>query len=108
VNTINVPAYNYYPQLATNISAISVLNGSFIKFRQATLGYALPVKLIRNTPFSGINIDLVGRNLFTLLKYTKNIDPESEFSPKLNYAGIEGASLPSTRTFGINLNFKFK
>ncbi|RQO69962.1 SusC/RagA family TonB-linked outer membrane protein [Pedobacter sp. KBW06] len=108
VNTINVPAYNYYPQLATNISALSVLNGSFIKFRQATLGYALPVKLIRHTPFSGINIDLVGRNLFTLLKYTKNIDPESEFSPKLNYAGIEGASLPSTRTFGINLNFKFK
>lgn len=108
VNTINVPAYNYYPQLATNISALSVLNGSFIKFRQATLGYSLPAKLIRHTPFSGINIDLVGRNLFTLLKYTKNIDPESEFSPKLNYAGIEGASLPSTRTFGINLNFKFK
>lgn len=107
-NTINVPAYNYYPQLATNISAISVLNGSFIKLRQAVLGYALPAKLIRKTPFSSINLDLVGRNLFTLLKYTKNIDPESEFSSRLNYAGIEGASLPSTRTYGINLNFKFK
>ncbi|SHG62062.1 TonB-linked outer membrane protein, SusC/RagA family [Pedobacter caeni] len=108
INTINVPAYNYYPKLATNISALSVLNGSFIKFRQATLGYAIPTKWMRNTPFSSINLDLVGRNLFTILKYTKNIDPESEFSPKLNYAGIEGASLPSTRTFGINLNFKFK
>lgn len=107
-NTINVPAYNYYPQLATNISALSVLNGSFIKFRQLIFGYQLPQRSLRNSPFSNISIDLVGRNLWTLLKYTKNIDPESEFSSNLSYAGIEGASLPATRTFGINLNFKLK
>ncbi|MBB2150600.1 SusC/RagA family TonB-linked outer membrane protein [Pedobacter gandavensis] len=107
-NTINVPAYNYYPQLATNISALSVLNGSFIKFRQLIFGYTIPQRSIRNTPFRNISIDFVGRNLWTLLKYTKNIDPESEFSSSLNYAGIEGASLPATRTFGINLNFKLK
>lgn len=108
INTINVPAYNYYPQLATNISALSVLNGSFIKFRQLILGYSLPQRSIKNTPFRNISIDFIGRNLWTLLKYTKNIDPESEFSSSLNYAGIEGASLPATRTFGINLNFKLK
>ncbi|WP_316820773.1 SusC/RagA family TonB-linked outer membrane protein [Pedobacter gandavensis] len=107
-NTINVPAYNYYPQLATNISALSVLNGSFIKFRQLIFGYQLPQRSLRNSPFSNISIDLVGRNLWTLLKYTKNIDPESEFSSSLSYAGIEGASLPATRTLGINLNFKLR
>ena len=107
-NTTNVPAYSYYPELASNISALSVLNGSFIKFRQATLGYVFDPNALLKTPFKSIAIDLVGRNLFTLLKYTKNIDPESEFSPVLAYAGIEGASLPATRTFGINFNFKFK
>jgi len=107
-NTTNVPAYSYYPELASNISALSVLNGSFIKFRQATLGYVFAQKALLKTPFRSISVDLVGRNLFTLLKYTKNIDPESEFSPILAYAGIEGASLPATRTFGINFNFKFK
>jgi len=107
-NTINVPAYAYYPELATNISALAVLNGSFIKLRQATLGYSFSANLLKRTPFSSIGIDLVARNLFTLLKYTKNIDPESQFSPTLGYAGIEGASLPATRTFGINFNFKFK
>ncbi|PYF72807.1 SusC/RagA family TonB-linked outer membrane protein [Pedobacter nutrimenti] len=106
VNTINVPAYTYYPQLASNISALSVLNGSFIKFRQLTLGYTFIPKQARI--FKTIAVDLVGRNLFTLLKYTHNIDPESQFSPILNYAGIEGASLPVTRTIGINVNFKFK
>ncbi|WP_343522434.1 SusC/RagA family TonB-linked outer membrane protein [Pedobacter sp.] len=107
-NTINVPAYAYYPELATNISALSVLNGSFIKVRQATIGYAFNERFLKRTPFSGVEIDLVARNLFTLLKYTKNIDPESQFSPTLGYAGIEGASLPATRMFGINFNFKFR
>jgi len=107
-NTINVPAYAYYPELATNISALAVLNGSFIKLRQATLGYTFNNNFLKRTPFSSIGIDLVARNLFTLLKYSKNIDPESQFSPTLGYAGIEGASLPATRTFGVNFNFKFK
>ncbi|WP_025144658.1 SusC/RagA family TonB-linked outer membrane protein [Pedobacter jeongneungensis] len=107
-NTINVPAYAYYPVLATNISALSVLNGSFIKLRQATLGYTVNPRYLKRTPFSSIGIDLVARNLLTLLKYSENVDPESEFSPTLGYAGIEGASLPATRTFGINFNFKFK
>ncbi|MCZ4245451.1 SusC/RagA family TonB-linked outer membrane protein [Pedobacter punctiformis] len=107
-NTTVVAAYNYYPELASNISALSVLNGSFIKLRQATLGYAFKESFLKKTPFRNISIDLVGRNLFTLLKYTKNIDPESEFSPVLAYAGIEGASLPATRTFGLNVNLKFK
>ncbi|TCD15646.1 SusC/RagA family TonB-linked outer membrane protein [Pedobacter psychrodurus] len=107
-NTINVPAYAYYPELATNISTLSVLNGSFIKLRQATLGYSFSERFLKKTPFSSVAIDLVARNLFTLLKYSKNIDPESQFSPTLGYAGIEGASLPATRSFGVNFNFKFK
>lgn len=106
VNTINVPAYSYYPQLAANISALSVLNGSYIKFRQFTLGYHFVPRNMK--VFKSISVDLVGRNLFTLLKYTHNIDPESQFSPSLNYAGIEGSSLPLARTIGINLNFKLK
>lgn len=108
VNTTNVPAYTYYPQLATNISALSVLNGSFIKLRQVTLGYTFSANSLRKTPFSAISVDLVARNVLTLLKYTKNIDPESEFSSTLTYAGIEGGSLPSARTYGININFKFQ
>lgn len=106
-NSINVPAYNYYPDLATNISALSVLNGSFIKFRQLIVGYDLPVGGLHNV-FQSVTVSLVGRNLFTILKYTKNIDPESEFAPTIGYAGIEGESLPATRTIGLNFNFKFR
>lgn len=106
-NNINVPAYTYYPALATNISALSVLDGSFIKFRQVVLGYDFSPNFMQHA-FRMVTVDIVGRNLFTILKHTRNIDPESEFSPDLTYAGIEGEALPATRMIGLNINLKFK
>jgi len=108
VNTVSVPAYTYYPTLASNISALSVLDGSFIKFRQLTLGYTLNQSILSRTPFQDITLSLVGRNLFTLMKHTDNIDPENTISPLVAYAGVEGGSLPFARTYGFTLNVKFK
>lgn len=106
-NSVNVPAQTYYQNLARRISGLNVMDGSFIKLRQITLGYSIKPKVLSKTPIKAIQISLVARNLWTLLKYTDNIDPESGFSPNIGYAGIEGNSLPSTRTYGINLNVKF-
>ncbi len=107
-NTIAVPAENYYQALAQNISALNVLDGSFIKLRQVTLGYTFSKGVLRSSPFDGITVSLVGRNLWTIMKHSDNIDPESGFSPDIKYAGIEGASLPPTHTYGININIKLK
>ncbi len=108
VNDVLVPAYVYYPQLANNISTVSVLDGSFIKFRQLTLGYTFDQALMARTPFQSISVSLVGRNLFTIMKRTDNIDPENTISPLVSYAGVEGGSLPFTRTYGFSVNFKFR
>jgi len=107
-NTTNVDAQTYYQALAQRVSALNVLDGSFIKLRQVTFGYSLPKSFMVGTPFSTVQLSFVARNLWTIMKHTDNIDPESGFSPDIRYAGIEGTSLPSTRTFGLNLNFKFK
>ena len=107
-NTVNATAESYYQRLA-NISKGNVLNGDYIKLRQLILGYTISEKAFANVPvFSSIQISFVARNLFTFLKHTDNIDPESGFSTTIAYAGIEGTSLPSTRSYGINVNFKFK
>ena len=107
-NKVNATAESYYKRLA-DISRGNVLNGDYIKLRQFTLGYTISEKSLANLPlFSSIQISLVGRNLLTLLKHTDNIDPEAGFSTNINYAGIEGTSLPTTRSYGINVNFKFK
>ena len=107
-NTVSASAQDYYQRLAT-ISRVNVLNGDYIKLRQITLGYTFGENYFKNVPvFSAIQISLVARNLVTLLKHSDNIDPEAGFNASLSYAGIEGTSLPTTRTFGFNVNFKFK
>ena len=107
-NTVQATAQDYYQRLAS-ISRNSVLNGDYIKLRQVTLGYNITNKMLGNIPvFESINVSLVGRNLWTIMKRSPNIDPESNFASSVKYAGIEGTSLPSTRTYGINATFKFK
>lgn len=106
-NTQSVPAQTYYQNLARRISALNVLDGSFIKLRQITLGYSLNPAIFGKLPVQGAEISFVARNLFVLHRNTENLDPEAGFSSLINYAGIEGNSLPSTRTYGLNLNVKF-
>lgn len=107
-NTKSVSAQTYYQALSRNVGAVSVLDGSFIKLRQVTLGYTFNATFLRGTPFSSIGVSAVARNLWTIMKHTDNLDPESGFSADPRYAGIEGTSLPFARTYGLNVNFKFK
>jgi TonB-linked SusC/RagA family outer membrane protein len=107
-NTVATPAETYYQTLAQRISSLNVLNGDFIKLRQVTFGYNIPKQTLASTPFSSITVSAVARNLWTIMKHTDNIDPESGFSNTIQYSGIEGTSLPQTRTYGFNLNFKLK
>ncbi|MEY2836247.1 MAG: hypothetical protein RLZZ557_1909, partial [Bacteroidota bacterium] len=77
--------------------------------RQVAIGYNLPnymVKALRIV--ESMNVSLVGRNLLVLMKKTENIDPEATFGSSINYYGIEGTNLPSTRSYGVNVNIKFK
>lgn len=108
-NTVKADAQGYYRSLAQNVTSVHVLDGDFIKLRQITLGYTVPDKVISRLPlFQSIQVSLVARNLLILMKKSDNIDPEATFGSNVRYYGIEGTSLPSTRTYGINLNLKFK
>ncbi len=108
-NTVTADAQGYYRRLAQNVTNTHVLDGDFIKLRQVTLGYNFPREMMRKVPlFESIQISFVSRNPLILMKKSDNIDPEATFGSNIRYHGIEGTSLPSTRSFGINLNAKFK
>jgi TonB-linked SusC/RagA family outer membrane protein len=109
-NTKSVSAQKYYQEMFTRVPGeTSVYSGDYIKFRQLTVGYTLPESFLSSVPLiRTVQVSLVGRNLFTLMRKTNNIDPEAGFSTLIGYAGIEGTGVPSARTYGINLNVKFK
>jgi hypothetical protein len=102
--TQNISAQNYYGALS-NISIVQTYSADFIKFRSFALTYNFPSKFLKNK-VQGLSLSLVGRNLFYIKKDTPNIDPEANYSNGLSY-GLEYASLPSTKSFGLNLNVKF-
>ncbi len=83
-----------------------VYDAGFIKMRQIVLGYNLPSSLIKNTPFQGIKVSLVGRNLFFIHKSVDNIDPESTYSSRNDAQGFEYGTLPTAKSFGFNINIK--
>jgi outer membrane receptor protein involved in Fe transport len=108
-NTVKADAQGYYKALAQNVTATHVLDGDFIKLRQVTIGYSVPSAVVSKLViFRSAQVSFVARNLWTIMKKSDNIDPESQFGSDVKYYGIEGTSLPSTRTYGVNLNLKFK
>ena len=102
--TNHINAATYYSTLASNVSSLFVQDASFIKFRQISISYSLPAKVFNNV-IQGMTISLVGRNLFYLMKKTDNIDPEAAFTA--NAQGLELGGVPPSKTYGLNLNFKF-
>ncbi|NML72006.1 SusC/RagA family TonB-linked outer membrane protein [Chryseobacterium sp. RP-3-3] len=88
------------------VDAQNVFDASYIKLRDVTIGYDLPKSLIGNV-FQGIRISAFARNLFAWNLANKGIDPENTSYGSGNIQGMEGGSLPSTRTYGFNVNFKF-
>jgi len=88
------------------ITAADVYDASFVKFRELSLTYSLPKKLFTKSTIQGISVSFIGRNLAIISKNVPNIDPESAVSTN-NIQGIEGAQLPSVRTYGMSVNVRF-
>ena len=95
----------YYSNWANADQGLFVYDASFIKFRQVIFGYDFPIKMFNNK-IHGVRLSFVTRNLFTIMKHTQNIDPESNYSASIYSQGLESASVPYSRTFGFNLNVK--
>lgn len=107
-NTVGVKAQDYYQGIVSNnIAEEFIYNASFIKLRELSFGYEFPKSVLdKMKVVKGLNISIVGRNLWTLLKHTPNIDPESAYNNS-NGQGLELNGYPATRSFGFNVNLKF-
>ena len=89
-----------------NIAEGVMYDASFIKLRELQLGFSIPDKVWGKLPFRSAAVTLVGRNLF-LWDKVPHVDPETmSYSGGTALPGIEYMSIPSTRSYGINLSLK--
>jgi TonB-linked SusC/RagA family outer membrane protein len=107
-NTVRVDAtsyqafgYVYLPNKAF------IYDGSYVKLRQALIGYSLPKSLIAKLgPVKDVTLQLIGHNLWIIHKNLPYSDPEDNLTSG-NIQGIQEGAAPSVRSMAFNLKVTF-
>ncbi|TAG11232.1 MAG: SusC/RagA family TonB-linked outer membrane protein [Sphingobacteriia bacterium] len=108
-NTKKISAREWHTAYTSgrNIAEGVMYDASFVKLRELQIGYSFSSTLLSKTPFTSINISLVGRNLW-LKDNVPHVDPENmSFNGGTALPGIEAMAIPSSKSFGVNLSLKF-
>lgn len=80
---------------------------SYLKLREVRIDYNLPKKWLKNTFISNAIVGLYGRNLLCITDYPM-YDPETASLDGSSFVtGVEVGTLPTTRSYGINLKVDF-
>ncbi|MDR1342399.1 MAG: TonB-dependent receptor [Prevotellaceae bacterium] len=77
-------------------------DGSFIRFNNLTLSYALPASRLKRAGIKSANVSLSGENLFILTKFS---GPDAELGAKENTPGTSLYPMPRRFSLGLNLAF---
>lgn len=108
-NTVKVDPQLFYTDYRNlQIADPFLFKSDFVKLRNITLNYDATRLVGSKVKFiKGLNISASCRNVLILKKYIDDLDPESFASSGDSRVGYEQTSLPTTRTYGVNLNVKF-
>ena len=89
-----------------NSSTFYIEDGSYMRIRNVTLGYTVPVEFIRKTRvISNLRVYVSAQNLFTFTNYS-GFDPEVGSTSPLQ-AGVDDGVYPVPRTWLMGLNVSF-
>lgn len=106
-NNVAITAQEYWSNLYSfAVPGEGVFDATWVRLREASIFYSLPVSLLSKTPFGKIEVGLNGRNLLLWTK-VPHIDPETNLNGAGNAQGLEFNSLPQSRTYGAVLKLTF-
>lgn len=80
-------------------------NGSFVRLRQAQIGYTLSKALLKKVNIEKLRFYISGDNLFTITGYS-GVDPEFSTSSPLN-SGVDRYIYPFTRSYTVGAQLTF-
>lgn len=100
---------DYYGGVYGDIAENHVIDGSAFKIREIALSYKLPKDLLSSTFINSVTLGVYARNPFAwYAKSNRNYaDPETALSSGAAGGFAAASQLPTTRTFGFNINFTF-
>jgi iron complex outermembrane receptor protein len=86
----------------------AVFENSWMKLRELSLSYEVPQTFVTRTKvFQGLNVSLIGRDLFYLFTTLPDkLNPEA-ISGARNAQGLQWAGYPGIRSFGVSVRARF-
>ncbi len=110
INDIKVAPQDFWARFY-NLKEHSVVDGSYIKLREVTLGYTFPQSMIQQTGFlQNLRISAYASNVALLYTHPSNdivIDPETGYGTNIQGRGLEQYQIPPNRTFGFKISTQF-
>lgn len=104
-NDIIINPEDYWMSVCRNAPSMFIYDNSYIKCREIVLSYQFPKKWLGKV-LQDMSVSFVARNPFIVWKNIPNIDPDSNYNNTTGM-GLEYGSLPSRKSYGINVNIKF-
>lgn len=95
----------YNNEFNRDVITSATYENTWVKLREMRVTYGLPPSVAESMGLKYVNVSAVGRNLL-LFTDVPSIDPEA-FSIRNGriVQGFESTSIPSTRNFGLTINF---
>ncbi|WP_417785541.1 SusC/RagA family TonB-linked outer membrane protein [Tenacibaculum sp.] len=93
-----------------SVDEAAVYDATVYRLRELSLTYSMPKKWLENTPFGKVNLSFVGNNLWF---FAPNVPKHTNFDPDVTafgsslVQGIEVASAPTSRRYGMKLSITF-
>jgi hypothetical protein len=109
----NIPQARFYANNGAQLSSRYVEDGSFVRFRNITLGYTLPSSILNKLKLERLRIYGSVLNAFTFTDYSYwdpevNNDFEDDTFQETNVAqGNDFYTPPQPRTFLVGINLAF-
>lgn len=105
---------NQYPRALSSgsldvgvFSSNIVEDASYVRLKNVTLGYRMPVALLKKAGIQSLRIYAGATNLWTLTDYT-GYDPEANtYGQSTTLIGIDQGGYPQTKTYTIGINVGF-
>ncbi|MEO9806625.1 MAG: SusC/RagA family TonB-linked outer membrane protein [Reichenbachiella sp.] len=91
----------YWGNATRNPGEMTVYDASFVKLREMRLTYSLPSSLVGSWS-QGVDISVVGRNLWIINKNVPYADPESGLGGQFSQGYLSG-SYPTVRSVGFDI-----
>lgn len=88
-------------------NAHHVYDAGFVKLRELSLTYSFPRRMFDSSVLAGLDLSLVGRNLWIIWKDSPYSDPEAGLSAGTYQLGNQSGAYPAVREYGVNLTVKF-